>query len=360
MARRRTEAAAGWPSTVLMASRRCSSRPTVWAFGARSCKFVGGKFALVSHKRLDFYNKREKATAEFQKQVEKMKDGTPVLLGIADTACAASRPLGQGLYNTLYKLGAPKDMPKIEYRAAWAFIGYKGAKAGTAQHAMGTRSTLLRLGASDPEEGVPGEEGRRQHVDHRRLHRHGPGLKPNNKQQAGSLLSAGASAPRDTMLRLGREHNTKSGGLRQAPLRGRRPGLRQRADDRLLDIKGYGADPRVLGHGLHGRHGLGVARRRQFIIGALLRLLIYRRFDASGFSGSIVVRFDFRHAATAQQTMARTTSKEVVARLRPPREAAWWASVALCAAATARQSAALRNVVIATTGAAVHGPTCSK
>ena len=80
---------------------------------------------------------------------------------------------------------------------------------------------------------------------------------------------------------------------------------------------------------------------------------------AMGFS-SIVVRFDLRHAATAQQTMARTTSKEVVARLRPPREAVWWASVALCAAATARQSAALRNVVMATTGAAVHGPTCSK
>ena len=116
-------------------------------------QFVGDKLALVSHKRLDFYNKREKATAEFQKQVEKMKDGTPVLLGIADTACAASRPLGQGVYNTLYKLGAPKDMPKIEYRAAWAFIGYKGAKAGTAQHAMGTRSTLLRLDASIPKKG---------------------------------------------------------------------------------------------------------------------------------------------------------------------------------------------------------------
>ncbi len=50
-----------------------------------------------------------------------------------------------------------------------------------------------------------------------------------------------------------------------------------------------------------------------------------------GFSSS-VVRFDFRHAATAQQTMARTTSKDVVARLRPPLVAGWWASVALCAA----------------------------
>jgi hypothetical protein len=34
--------------------------------------------------------------------------------------------------------------------------------------------------------------------------------------------------------------------------------------------------------------------------------------------------------------------------------------VALCAAATARQSAALMWIVIPTTGAAVHGPTCSK
>merc|ERR1712072_1028458 len=98
-------------------------------------QFVDGKLALVSHKRLDFYNKREKATAEFQKQVEKMKDGTPVLLGIADTACAASRPLGQGVYNTLYKLGA--------------------ARHGHAVH-------VTTAGRVDPEEGVPGEEGRRQ------------------------------------------------------------------------------------------------------------------------------------------------------------------------------------------------------
>jgi hypothetical protein len=80
-----------------------------------------------------------------------------------------------------------------------------------------------------------------------------------------------------------------------------------------------------------------------------------------GFSGSAsVVRCDLTHAATAQKTIATTTRSDVVARLRPPREAVWWASVALCAAATARQSAALRNVVIPATGAAVHGPTCSK
>jgi hypothetical protein len=111
-------------------------------------KFDKDKLALVSHKRIDFYNKRDKATLEFQKQVDAMPDGAPVLLGIADTAIKASGPLGQGFYNQLYKLGAPRDIAKIEYRAAWAFIGYKGAKAGTAQHAMGTRSTLLRLDAS--------------------------------------------------------------------------------------------------------------------------------------------------------------------------------------------------------------------
>ncbi len=69
----------------------------------------------------------------------------------------------------------------------------------------------------------------------------------------------------------------------------------------------------------------------------------------SGFSAS-VVRFDLRHAATAQQTMARTTSKDVVARDRPPLVEAWWTAVALWPCAKARQSAALRNVAMPATG----------
>jgi len=111
-------------------------------------KFVNGKLELKDHRRVDFYNKREKATASFQQQVKAAPAGTPFVLGIADTACAASRPLGQGVYNTLQLLGAPEDMPKIEYRVAWAMVGFKGAAPGTALHAMGTRSTLLRLDAT--------------------------------------------------------------------------------------------------------------------------------------------------------------------------------------------------------------------
>ena len=102
---------------------------------------------LKAHDRLDFYNKREKATADFSRRVKAMKPGTPVVLGIADTACAASRPLGGAVYSALQLLGAPADMPKIEYRAAWAMVGFKGAPPGAALSAMGTRSTLLRLDA---------------------------------------------------------------------------------------------------------------------------------------------------------------------------------------------------------------------
>ena len=107
-----------------------------------------GALALADHTRVDFYNKRDKATADFSKRVKAMKPGTPVILGIADTACAASRPLGGAVYSALQLLGAPEDMPKIEYRAAWAMVGYKGCAPGGALTAMGTRSTLLRLDAT--------------------------------------------------------------------------------------------------------------------------------------------------------------------------------------------------------------------
>ncbi|KAH8063020.1 hydrolase [Aureococcus anophagefferens] len=91
-----------------------------------------GALALADHKRVDFYNKRDKATADFSKRVKAMKPGTPVILGIADTACAASRPLGGAVYSALQLLGAPEDMPKIEYRAAWA-MGQDSAVANDEQ-----------------------------------------------------------------------------------------------------------------------------------------------------------------------------------------------------------------------------------
>jgi hypothetical protein len=79
---------------------------------------------------------------------------TPLIIsGIADTACAAKRPLTAAAYALLAQFGAPKDMPKIEYRAAWAMIGYKGCPPGAAAVAMGDRSTLLRLDCSIKRQG---------------------------------------------------------------------------------------------------------------------------------------------------------------------------------------------------------------
>ena len=113
-------------------------------FSTQRLEWNGSELALKRHDRLDFYNKREKTTAEFAKRVAGMAPGTPVLLGIADTACAASRPLQGGFYSALAKLGAPADMPKIEYRAAWAMVGFKGAQPGVALTAMGTRQCSLQ------------------------------------------------------------------------------------------------------------------------------------------------------------------------------------------------------------------------
>lgn len=108
----------------------------------------GEKLKLKKHDRLNFYANLNSATRELQRRVKAMNHGTPVILGIADTAAAASRPLTKAVYTALQQLGAPSDMPAIEYRAAWALIGFKGAAPGDALTAMGTRSTLLRLDAT--------------------------------------------------------------------------------------------------------------------------------------------------------------------------------------------------------------------
>ena len=120
------------------------------------------------------------------------------------------------------KMLHPCHMSELVVRTAAICLGFYWLQGrfpwyGSARHGHAVHSTAV--GRVDPEEGVPGEEGRRQHVDHRRLHRHGPGLGQISKYLTSRYFTQrGASAPCDTMLRLGREHNTKSGGgLRQAP-----------------------------------------------------------------------------------------------------------------------------------------------
>jgi hypothetical protein len=102
-----------------------------------------GKF-----ERLNFYADVNKATAHLKKCLGAMPEGSPVVFGIADTACAAKRPITAAAYALFEQFGAPFDMPKIEYRAAWAMIGYKGCVPGQAAVAMGDRSTLLRIDCS--------------------------------------------------------------------------------------------------------------------------------------------------------------------------------------------------------------------
>ena len=103
------------------------------------------QLALARHERLNFYANVVKAMRQLQKMIGEMPEGTPVLMSIADTAFAASRPLPKEFYKTMEILGASESMPKLEYRVAWGFIGFKGCVPGKAVTAMGQRSTLLRL-----------------------------------------------------------------------------------------------------------------------------------------------------------------------------------------------------------------------
>jgi hypothetical protein len=127
---------------------------------------------LVQHQQFNLYKDIGGETAKLTRYVKGLKAGTVVVVSIADTACAKSRPLGPAVYEALGQLGAwpllaqttkkptkaqaLASMAPIEYRQAWALIGYKGAPPGTAVCAMGTRSTLLRLEATF---GVDGGEG---------------------------------------------------------------------------------------------------------------------------------------------------------------------------------------------------------
>eukprot|EP00462_Mataza_sp_D1_P027983 CAMPEP_0175175224 /NCGR_PEP_ID=MMETSP0087-20121206/33081_1 /TAXON_ID=136419 /ORGANISM="Unknown Unknown, Strain D1" /LENGTH=548 /DNA_ID=CAMNT_0016466805 /DNA_START=24 /DNA_END=1671 /DNA_ORIENTATION=- len=102
----------------------------------------------VETKRFQLYGDTDKATELFCKWVDKMPNGHVVAIAIADTACAKTRPLGPKIYTSLQKLGAPKECTVIGYRNPFAFLGFKGAKKGSAAYYLDIHAqskTIIRL-----------------------------------------------------------------------------------------------------------------------------------------------------------------------------------------------------------------------
>mmetsp|Transcript_5628 Transcript_5628/g.7989 ORF Transcript_5628/g.7989 Transcript_5628/m.7989 type:complete len:604 (-) Transcript_5628:240-2051(-) len=159
---RQAERGGGWMAIKLSASEQptvLQLKPNsvgIWIAELKWKNFTHTSLELVKHHRLDFYKDVKGATNKFKDRIKNLPDGAPVILGIADTAAASSRPLGPKVYEILKQLGAPLDLPEIKYRVAWAMIGFKGAKPGTALTTVGTRSTLLRLDANFSLESQPG------------------------------------------------------------------------------------------------------------------------------------------------------------------------------------------------------------
>ena len=103
---------------------------------------------LRQHEQFNLYKDLTGETKRLSSYISSLPKGRIVVVSIADTACAKSRPIGAKVYEALRKVGAAADMPAIEYRQAWALLGYKGAPEGAAVQSMGMRSTLLRLEAT--------------------------------------------------------------------------------------------------------------------------------------------------------------------------------------------------------------------
>jgi hypothetical protein len=118
------------------------------------------QLSLVGHRQFNLYKDLAKETASLAAYVAALPAGRVVVISIADTACAAKRPLGPKVYEALQQLGADANMAPIAYRQAWALIGWKGATPGSAVHSMGQRATLLRLEAMFAlQPSVPGKGG---------------------------------------------------------------------------------------------------------------------------------------------------------------------------------------------------------
>ena len=90
-------------------------------------------------RRYDVYNDASGAVAdEFCARVRGLPPGRVVVVTIADSAIAKTRPLPPRVYDALRALGAPRaeEMTTIGYRNPFAFIGVKGAPPGSYEEAF--------------------------------------------------------------------------------------------------------------------------------------------------------------------------------------------------------------------------------
>jgi hypothetical protein len=101
--------------------------------------------ALVEHVQFNFYKDLDGESVRFAEYINGLPCDRAVVLSIADTACAKSRPLGGRFYSTVKQLGGTDEA--VGYRQAWAMIGFKGG-SNNALAAHGERATLLRLQAT--------------------------------------------------------------------------------------------------------------------------------------------------------------------------------------------------------------------
>mmetsp|Transcript_25863 Transcript_25863/g.83755 ORF Transcript_25863/g.83755 Transcript_25863/m.83755 type:complete len:540 (+) Transcript_25863:126-1745(+) len=102
---------------------------------------------LHSLERFDVYKDTNSQTKALTKFVDKLPDGRVVVMGITDTAMAASRPLGKPVYDALRKLGAPEQIEPIGYRQPFGLIGIKGSNPGDAILVLEKTKIIVHLEA---------------------------------------------------------------------------------------------------------------------------------------------------------------------------------------------------------------------
>jgi hypothetical protein len=97
-------------------------------------------FRKVQQIRFPLYSDIHGATQKFVDFVDALEPGRIVTITTSDSAIAKSRPLGDEIYTALKKLGCPEDWSTdpaiIGYRNPFAFVGVKGAPAGSATFSL--------------------------------------------------------------------------------------------------------------------------------------------------------------------------------------------------------------------------------
>jgi hypothetical protein len=107
-----------------------------------------GTIDFVSRERFNLYQNTKSESARWAKWVGKRAVGAIVAICITDTAMAKTRPLPEEVYEAMRLLGADDELKVIGYRQPFAFLGVRGAAAGTAVWKLDTKvksKTMLRI-----------------------------------------------------------------------------------------------------------------------------------------------------------------------------------------------------------------------